>query len=413
MTMAMAMPAPLRLPGFRLLFIGRSMSTISDALVPAALAIAIVMATGSAAALATVLTCALIPRVVLMPLGGVLADRFHPRRMAIGADLTRVATQGFVGLELLGGHPLLWHIAAAQVISGAASACALPTLTPLVAGVVPAESRLPANAMMAFTKSTATVIGPAIAGTLIFLAGAGWVFVFDAAAFATSALLLSLIKVARVGTARRQSLRRDFVDGWGEVRSRQWFWISLIGHASCNFASGMVLTLGPLIAIRELGGEAVWVGVLQVGGIGLLIGSLIASRTRLRRPVLIADLALATYAIPPLLFAVRAPALVVALGYGLSLTALGFLSPVWQTALQREVPEERLARVSAYDWLISRSAQPLGFALGPALAGLWGAPVPLIGASVLVLVACLGAAASPAVRALQVPTATPAGTATG
>src|SRR5919198_16876 len=94
---------PLRIPGFRLLFIGRSLSTISDVVVPAALAIAIVQATGSAGALAAVLACALVPRLVLLPLGGVLADRFNARRIAIAADLTRVGTQAFVGITLVSG----------------------------------------------------------------------------------------------------------------------------------------------------------------------------------------------------------------------------------------------------------------------------------------------------------------------
>ena len=51
--------------------------------------------------------------------------------------------------------------------------------------------------------------------------------------------------------------------------------------------------------------------------------------------------------------------------YGLAAVGLGFANPVWLTAVQQEVPAEVLARVSAYDWLVSLGAQLLGYAAGP------------------------------------------------
>jgi MFS family permease len=390
------------LPNFRLLFIGRTVSTLSDALVPAALSIAVVQATGSATALAIVLACALVPRVVLMPLGGVLADRLHPRRVAIAADLVRVLTQAFVGVELLGDHPRLWHLAVAQAVAGAASACALPTTSPLTAGTVEGPARQRANALMGVSRSAAFLLGPALAGLLIFTLGAGWVFLLDSAAFATSAMLLTLISVTRIPVPHT-TLRADLVEGWAEVRSRNWYWISLIAHAIWNFSSGVLLTLGPVIAIQRLGGEGVWVAVLQAGGIGLLLGSMLAGRaTRLRHPVLLANMSLATYAIPLALFAIPAPAPYVVAGYSIALTALGFLNPVWETVVQQAVPQRVLARVTAYDWLVSLAAQPLGFTLAPLTAALWSPAVPLLGSAILVFVACLGTAAVPEVRRLAV-----------
>ena len=101
----------------------------------------------------------------------------------------------------------------------------------------------------------AVVAGPAIAGALIFTVGAGWAFVLDAATFAVSAGTLALIRV-RPMDVPRQSLRRELVAGWAEVRARTWYWASIIGHGTCNFALGMLMTTGPLIAITELGGPS-------------------------------------------------------------------------------------------------------------------------------------------------------------
>src|SRR5262245_12359207 len=108
--MTAPLPHPLRRHAFRLLFTGRTLSQLGDAVVPAALAIAISRATGSAGALSLVLACTMVPRLCLLPLGGVVADRFDARKVALCTDLVRCAGQLTVGLELIGGDPRLWHI---------------------------------------------------------------------------------------------------------------------------------------------------------------------------------------------------------------------------------------------------------------------------------------------------------------
>ena len=59
---------------------------------------------------------------------------------------------------------------------------------------------------------------------------------------------------------------------------------------------------------------------------------------------------------------------------------------MWETVVQQEIPAEVLARVSAYDWLVSLAAMPLGYVLGPVLGRELGYAWPLTGAAVLVLI---------------------------
>ncbi|MFG2847287.1 MFS transporter [Kitasatospora sp. NPDC048296] len=390
---------PLRLPDFRLLFLGRTVSTLGDAVVPAALAIAITRATGSSGALALVLGCAMVPRLLLLPFGGVVGDRFNPRLVALTTDLLRAATQLLVGLELLGGRPGLAHIAVAEAIGGAASAFAMPTTSPLVTGIVPGEHRLHANALLGSATSAARLGGPALAGVLVYTAGPGWAFVLDGVSFLLSAALLTRIAVAHV-PARSRSLRRDLAEGWSEVRSRDWYWTSLIAHGVWNGASAVALTLGPLIAATRLGGDGVWVAITQAGAVGLLLGSLLAARVRPRRPVLVGNLALALYGLPLLALAVPAPAPVTVAAYGVATAGLGFLNPVWETVVQQDFPARVLARVTSYDWLLSLAAAPLGYVLAPLAADAWGSRVPLLAAAALVTAVCAGTAAVPGVRRL-------------
>ncbi|MER5300525.1 MFS transporter [Streptomyces lasiicapitis] len=411
---------------FRLFFIGRSLSLIGDAVIPAALALAVLRVTGSASALALVLGCAMGARLLLLPLGGVLGDRFDARKIALTTDLVRCATQLFVGVQLLSGSPELWHMAAAEAVSGAATAFALPTLPTLVTAMVDGKDRHAANTALGVVKSGTRVGGPALAGALVLVAGPGLAFLLQGLCFAASACLLSAVRVRMRRTAPgqetapgqgdqggqdRRSLRKDLVEGWHEVRSRDWYWTSLVAHAAWNGAAAVLTTLGPVLAVRELGGEGVWVAMLQTGAVGLLLGSLLAGRAHPRRPILMANLGLATYALPLILLAAGAPAPATIAAYGVAQAGLGFLSPVWETSVQAAIPSGVLARVTSYDWLLSMAAMPLGYVLGPLAADAWGPSVPLYAAALTVGVVCAGTAAVPGVRDFRQPPATPTGSA--
>jgi MFS transporter len=394
------MAHPLRDRNFRLLFTGRVVDGLGDAVSPAALTLAIVIATRSSAGLAVVLVCALLPKVTLLPVGGVVADRLGPRRVALAAALVSGVAQVSIGLLLLAGHIDFPLIALAAAVKGAAAAFDSPATLPLVAGTTEGDERQGAYALMGIATSATLLAGPALAGVLILTVGAGWAFMLDAATFGFSACTLALIKVRPVPVPRG-SLRSDLAAGWIEVRARTWYWTSLIGHATWNFAAGMLATTGPLIAITELGGKTVWLAALEAGAIGYLAGAFIAGRLKVSRAILVGNTALMSYALPLVLFAVAAPAWAVVTGYGLALACLGFLNPVFETTVQQEIPAEVLARVSSYDWLVSLGAMPLGYVLGPVLAREFGYTWPLAGAAVLVVLSLAVPVSRPEVRNLR------------
>ncbi|MFF4697181.1 MFS transporter [Streptomyces chattanoogensis] len=392
---------PLRQRAFLRVFLGRSLSLVGDAVIPAALALAVLRATGSVSSLAFVLGCAMVPKLVLLPVGGVVADRLNPRSVAVGTDLVRCAMQLFVGLQLVGGEPSIALIAAAEVVGGAASAFATPALSPLVSGTVIAAQRQRANSLLGMAGSVARLGGPGLAGLLIWAAGPGWAFMLDAATFAASAALLSAVRVAHVPPPKR-SLKSDLMEGWAEVRSREWYWTSLIAHGIWYLTAAVLMVLGPAIAIHSLGGEGIWVAVLQSGSIGALVGALLAGRVRVRRPIVAGNLAAGLYFLPLLALAVPAPAPVVIVAYGVGMAGLGFLGPVFETAVQNTIPEQALARVVSYDWMMSLGAMPLGYLLAPLAARAWGDGATLTVSALLVGGACAGTVAVPGVRRFTV-----------
>ena len=79
--------APLREREFRLLFTGRTISLVGNAIAPVALAFAVIDLTGSKTDLGLILACREIPLVLFLLVGGILADRLPRNKVMMSANV--------------------------------------------------------------------------------------------------------------------------------------------------------------------------------------------------------------------------------------------------------------------------------------------------------------------------------------
>jgi hypothetical protein len=373
----------------RRLLIGRTVASLATALIPTTLTLAVVR-TGSVADLGLVLSCELLPMLVLLPIAGVVAARFPPQRVVLTADLLRAAAQIGIGAELLGGLVRIPDLAALSAITGAAVALGTPAVRTLVAAVVTGPERLRINARLGVAQGLAQVAAPAAAGGLMFSVGTGWASLLTGALFVVSAITLGGLRLERsVQRTRRGVFWGELREGWAQTRRHPWFLANVLGHGVWHLAAGFLLTLGPLIAVRHLGGASSWVVIAQVGTVGMLVGVYAASRLPIRRPLVGVAVGAAVYAFPLLAFALRMPMAVVTIAYFAAMSGLGVLSPIWETTIQRRIPQEALGRVGSFDTLISFAARPLGLAVAAPVAAVIGTTAPLLVAAILVAAANL------------------------
>ncbi|MGP3965434.1 MFS transporter [Nonomuraea sp. 3N208] len=392
------------------LLIGRSLSALATALIPTTLTLAVLRMTGDGAALGAVLASELVPLLLFLPVGGVLADRIRPQRVVLLADLTRCLSQVAIAVELLLGVNRLLDLALLSAVAGVAIAFGSPAVPRLVVAVVPGPDRLRMNARIGVATSLSAVVAPALAGAITLAAGPGWAAALTAALFACSALTLGGIHTAytdsrtsapgrtSAASGRRlvergaaSSFGRDLVEGWREIRERPWFLACVLGHGVWHFMAGLFLTLGPVAAVHELGGEASWMVIVQSGTVGLVLGVFAAPRLPIRRPLAVVQLGAACYLLPMVALAMTAPAPVLAGAYFVAMFGLGVLSPLWETVVADEIPESALGRVRSFDQLISFASRPFGFAVAAPLAGLTGVTVLALAGGVLVAAANLAA----------------------
>ncbi|MFI5668035.1 MFS transporter [Streptomyces sp. NPDC051704] len=354
---------------FRLLWIGRTTSALGDALMPVTLAFAVLSTGGGAGDIGLVIAAVMVTRTLLLLVGGALADRL-PRRLLIGgSDLFLCTVQVTAGVLLLTGHGSVTLLLCTGVCYGAASAVTQPAITGLVPQTIGKERLQQANGLMELTRSAAQVMGPGLAGTVVAIASPGWVYLLDAATFLVSAVTLVLLPLAPPAQRRdRTHIFAEIADGWSEVVRRPWYWVTLCGHAVWNVGSSAFVVLGPVIVARQAGGAANWGLVSASMATGALIGAAVSMRYRPRRPLVTAHVVLLLTVLQLASLAGPSPTVVIMGAALMSAAGVALLNSLWSTALQRLIPEDVLSRVSSYDWLISFTVAPLGYAAAGPLA---------------------------------------------
>jgi MFS family permease len=386
---------------FALLWTGQATSAFGSALVPVALAFAVVDLTDSASSLGLVLTSGFASRVALLLLGGVIGDRLPRRHVMLVSDAVRAIAEALVAVLLLAGRAEIWQLACLFALYGAADAFFAPAAVGLVSDAVPAGRRQEANALLSLPASAASVLCPALAGVLVVWLGAGVVFALDAATFAVSALTLAALRLPAQRRAGRTSVREELRAGWRELTGRRWVRAGIAYFSVSNVAIAPLFVLGPLVADHELGGAAAWGLIATCGGIGSVVGDAAALHVRPRRLLAPGFLLLATWALEPALLARPFPTWSIAAAATLGCAALAFSNAMWLTALQERIPAESLARVSSFDWLGSRVFQPAGYALVGPLAAVIGIPAMLVAGAAAHASASIAVALAPSVRRLE------------
>jgi hypothetical protein len=377
-----------------------TVSTLGTGMAVVALAFA-VLDFGGATDLGIVLLAREIPMVVFLLLGGVFADRLPRQTILVGSDLVKGTAQIATAILLLSGTANVWNVALLQTAFGLGAAFSRPATVGLVKGAVSDARLQEANALIHLSSSVLSIAGPAI-GALIVAAGSpATAIVIDAITFFVSAALTASMRLAPMVRIKSASILGDLRDGWREFTARPWAvaMVASFGLFQLTYFPALYV-LGPVVAKEQLGGAGAWGTILAAASAGAVVGGLMALRLRVKRPlvaselfVLPAGLMLAALAVPTHVILIVAISFVGGVGFAVGDT-------LWITALQRNVPEHALSRISSFDWLGSVALNPIGYALIGPIAVTVGVSDTLVVAAVLNIGVCIGVVLVPSVRAV-------------
>ncbi|MGH3728234.1 MAG: MFS transporter [Micromonosporaceae bacterium] len=385
---------------FTMFFAARTSSVLGDMMLPVALTAAMLQSGYGMSGVGYALAAHIAPFAICVVFGGVLADRFGPRRLMVGADVARFFLQGLLATSFFLGRPALWQILLALVLVGLGSAA----FQPGVASVIPQIARdvQKANATLRVAESLMTVIGPAFAGLILAFSSPAAVLAVDAATFGVSGIcLLGLRRLAHVRPATTSGFRRDLVAGWREFRSRTWLWgVIVIWMLGALTVYGPSQTLG-FSTILSQHGESAFGLVMSAMGVGSVVGGLVAARLRPRRPLRGGAIALSGFACAPFVVALDLPAPLIAAGFAVAGAGTAFWVVMFHTSVQTHIPPSVIGRVHAYDIAGSLAMAPVGRALAGPIGEQMGARIVLFFSSGMLLVVCALLLAVPAIRDLR------------
>src|SRR5436190_1834230 len=212
---------------FRLLFLGRLVSFLGSAFAPVAIAFA-VLQVGSASDLGLVLAASMLPTVVFVLVGGVIADRLPRHAVLVVTNSASGAAQGLFAVVIVSGHAQLWELIAIQAVRGVSTAFFFPAAQGIVPEVVSAGRLQEANVLLRLSRNTTSILGAAVAGIVVAAVGPAWGLAVDAASYVLAALFLARIDLPPRPRRETPAFVRELVEGWDEFRSRTWLWVVVV-----------------------------------------------------------------------------------------------------------------------------------------------------------------------------------------
>lgn len=396
----------LRERDFLRLWLSVSLSSLGDSAYFILLGWFVIRTTGSELALGTTLAAASVPRLFLMLLGGVAADRFSRKwilTLSLAVRAVSLAVFSTV-VALTESHLDLWFVEGVAVLFGAVDAFFWPASGSVLPHTVGRGDLGAANGLIQTAQQLSMLLGPLLAAALLRLDGFAWTFapiagIYLASAGASASLRLRGDPAPLRGGADssdrpRVSAWREAVDGFRYALSVRILTIIMALSVVINFAFMGPVNVGLPVFVRTAGWPGSVYGYLEAGFSGgailggLAVFALAGMRGRLRW-LAFAGVAMGTASMGIGLF--KDPladfALMAVTGVCASLVNIPLL-----TYIQTVVPKDRLGRVMSMLSVSSLGLVPVSYTLAAAVLQRGVPPEGLFAACGLVVALVMGAA---------------------
>jgi MFS family permease len=359
---------------FFVIWIGQAVSILGSSMTGFALGVWIYQQTGSATSFALTLLFNMLPKALVAPFAGVLADRFDRRRIMIFADLGAGIATFAVALLFVGGELSPWHIYLLTAVNASASAVQGPAFGAAITQLVPKAQFGRANGLLQLGQGIGQVIAPVLAGAFIGLFGLGSVLIFDMVTFllaVTSLLVIRFPKLRRRIRDENQEQSR-FITQISQAIKYLWYRAGLIGlmlvFAMANFFVGVAEAVLTPMVLSFTTPDKLGL-IMTIGGVGMLIGSLLVSVTGGgKRKIYAVFGAYALLGGGVFLAGIQASIMVVAIAVFLAFFFLPTVMSASQAIMQVKVAPEIQGRVFGLRMFLNTISFALAYLIGGTLA---------------------------------------------
>lgn len=349
-----------------------------------------------------VLAVGAIPRAVLMLFGGVIADRYGPRRVVIGSDFARcviiacaAALMQFAGA----GLPTLYVVA---LVFGVIDALFMPAVGALSGRLTDAGQLGRVQGLRVLAVRVSNAVGPLMAAIVLTAAGAAAGFGLAGLLFSLSFGLLLAVRLNWGQTAERstRSPLGDLRDGLRYLRGNRQLarLVVVVGLSELCFSGPVGIGLVLLTAERQWSPAILgWaLSVFSIGGAATGILLTVLARVPRAGFALVGALTVTAVLVGGLGQVATAGALIV--GSAVLGAISGAAMAIGNALLQRTTEPRYLGRVGSVTSLCTLGLSPLLYPATALVAAAWGTGVFFAGCALVCLLAAVAAATAKALR---------------
>ena len=266
---------------FAIIWFGQLISILGSNLTGFALGVYIYQRTGSVTQLSLGLLTAFMQSLLFSTIAGALVDRWDRRWVMLVSDTGSGLSTLAIWLLLTSGRLEVWHIYLANAINSFFGTFQQPAYMATTTLLVPKKHYGRAAGLGQLSSALGQVVTPILAGFLVVAIQVEGVILIDFATYIFAVLTLLFVRIPRPevtseGEAGKGSLMREVGYGWSYLKQRPGLMGMLVLFAFINFSLGFHSALfTPLILSFDT--PEVLGSVISVGGLGMLVGSLVMS----------------------------------------------------------------------------------------------------------------------------------------
>ncbi len=359
---------------FSLLIAGQASSLFGNCILDFALSMYVLEITGSATIFASFLAVAMLPTILLSPLGGVIADRANKRNIMVILDFATGITILISAMMIVRANNLV-IICITLIIQSILGAFETPTVQACVPQMQKGDNIVRGNAIVNQINAISTFVAPFIGSLLYTTFGLKPVMFAGVFCFLLTAFLECFIKLdykpEKSSCGIFQIVKGDLIDSTRFIcRERPAIFKTLILTAVISFfVQGVALVGLPYIVRTVLGLNANYYGAMEsmlgfTGILGSIISGLIVEKFKIRKLYL----TLLIIAIPLLpcgiifLFVqnIQINYAILLLSFAIIQISACVFSVFALSIIQQLTPDNMTGKVMAYTATFSLCAQPLG-----------------------------------------------------
>jgi MFS family permease len=346
--------------------------------------------TGSGAWLGVTAFMSLVPMVLLGPMAGSVADRFHRRNVLLIGGVVQGLFTVLLWLTWIAGIRSIGLLIALVTAGAAVSGVTVASWQAFVTELVPRHLLLNAVTLNSAQFNAARAFGPAFGGLVLATLGPAWAFFFNALSFFVMVGGLLLVRVKRIERPVAEGRPRALAEMWSAmryVRTERGIVAALVVVFALGLLGGPLFNLLVVFSERvyRVGDGAYGLLASCLGAGAIAAAPVIAGWGSRQSRSLMVTLAMVSYGIA-LVVVGAAPVYPIA-AVGLLVAGAGYLgiSSTLNTTLQLQVTEAMRGRVLALYVMSLTLAMPIGSLAQGALVDVIGPQWTVAGAGVVFL----------------------------